>query len=87
MIGKIQVDDENLNHPRFADNIVLISINPQETQTMIEELNSKSKVVGLQINGKNTQVMFNYLVDPTENITLEGKPLKKSTAISTLVKL
>ena len=44
---------------------------------MLEELNIKSKEIGLKMNIKKTQVMINSLADLGEDTTLEETPLEK----------
>ena len=73
----LRIDGEYLSHLRFADDIVLITEDPRNLQKMLEELNIKSKDIGLKMNLKKTQVMINNLADPGEDITLEGTPLEK----------
>ena len=46
------IDDEYLNHLRFADDIILLSGEPQQLQNMLTELNEASVKVGLQMNLK-----------------------------------
>ena len=55
----INIDGENLNHLRFADDIVLISENPDELQAMLSDLNKESLKVGLKMNRSKTKVMYN----------------------------
>ena len=55
--GGINVDGEQLNHLRFADDVVLIASNPRELGEMLQELNARSKEVGLKINPAKTKVM------------------------------
>jgi len=55
----IRVNGENINHLRFADDIVLISNNHTELQSMITELNNESNHLGMKMNMKKTKVMFN----------------------------
>jgi len=73
----INIDGEQLTHLRFADDIVLISTDHREIQMMLEELNTKSKEIGLKMNLKKTQVMLNDLADIGEDITLDGEPLEQ----------
>jgi hypothetical protein len=55
----ISINGERLNHLRFADDIVLISTNANEISDMLNQLNDKSKKLGMKINMKKTKVMFN----------------------------
>ena len=67
----IKIDDEWLNNLRFADDIVLISKDPQELQAMINQLNTYSKAIGLEMNLFKTQIIFNELVDAQDQIIVE----------------
>ena len=67
----IKIDGEWLNNLRFADNIVLISKDPQELQAMINQLNTYSKAIGLEMNLFKTQIIFNELVDAQDQIIVE----------------
>ena len=72
----IIVDGEHLTHLQFADDILLVSHDPQELQTMIRELNVESKKAGLNMNIKKTKVMMsNRLQDFT--ITVNGMIIEK----------
>ena len=44
---------------------------------MLQELNDKSREVGLHMNLKKTQVMINNQADTDNNILLDGAPLEK----------
>ncbi|WP_265430092.1 RNA-directed DNA polymerase, partial [Klebsiella pneumoniae] len=55
----LRINGENLNHLRFADDIVLLSESPAEMQKMLEELQSESLAVGLKINMNKSKVMIN----------------------------
>ena len=67
----IKIDGEWLNNLRFADDIVLISKDPQELQAMINQLNTYSKAIGLEMNLFKTQIIFNELVDAQDQIIVE----------------
>ena len=67
---------KKLSHLRFADDIVLVSHEPKELQTMLKELNSESKAVALEINLKKTLVVFNEQIDGEPEIKIEQTPLK-----------
>jgi hypothetical protein len=53
------INGENLNHLRFADDIVLICNNGQESECMLNQLNEQSSKLGMKINMKKTKIMFN----------------------------
>ena len=55
--GGIEIDDEELTHLRFADDIVLVTSNIGDLQGMLQELEAKSKEIGLKINKSKTKVM------------------------------
>jgi len=67
----IAVDGEHLTHLRFADDILLLSHQPQELQTMMQELDRESRKAGLNMNIKKTKVMMG---DRTQEhkITVQG---------------
>ncbi len=49
---------QNLNHLRFADDIVLISKNLKELETMANELEKTSNRMGLTMNLEITKLSF-----------------------------
>ena len=72
----VVVDGEHLTHLRFADDILLLSHEPQELQKMIRELSEESNKAGLKMNIKKTKVMMcNKLKDYA--ITVQGKTIEK----------
>lgn len=72
----IRIDGEHLTHLRFADDILLVSHEPLELQTMMRELSEESQKAGLKINIKKTKVMMSSrLKDHT--ITVEGRIIEK----------
>ena len=72
----IVINGEYLNHLRFADDILLVSHDPLELQTMIQELSVESKKAGLKMNIKKTKVMMsNQLQDHT--ITVDGVTIER----------
>ena len=73
----IKIDGEQINHLRFADDIILISEEPEEFQTMLNELNNESKKIGLHMNIQKTKVMFNSSADTDKDITLDGVTIEK----------
>ena len=54
-----------MNHLRFADDIVLLSDNPDDLQIMIHELNEASLNVGLEMNLSKTKIMTNDTIPAT----------------------
>ncbi len=49
----ILIDGDNLTHLRFADEILLVSHDPQELESMIRELSRESKKAGLNMNSQD----------------------------------
>ena len=72
----IKIDSETFTHLRFADDIVLVSHDLKELQTVLEELNREIKAVGLEMNIKKTQVMFNEQIDREPEVKIDQIPLK-----------
>ena len=62
-----------LNNLRFADDIVLIASNPDDLQTMVNELSEKSNEAGLKINLQKTKIMAR----DTVNISLGQNQLQQ----------
>ncbi|XP_062532937.1 uncharacterized protein LOC134201708 [Bombyx mori] len=56
----ININGVLLNHLRFADDLILISENPETLQKMIEQLVCESEKVGLSLNTNKTKLMTNY---------------------------
>ena len=54
---RIRLNGEHMSHLRFADDIVTISSNLSELETMLQELDEASRVTGLKMNMKKTKVM------------------------------
>lgn len=55
----IRINGEMLNHLRFADDLIIISDNPDQLQTMLNQLVKESQEVGLQMNLSKTKLMTN----------------------------
>lgn len=55
----ININGRQLNHLRFADDLVLITDNAKTLQQMLQQLAEASRVVGLTINRSKTKVMTN----------------------------
>lgn len=55
----LNIAGARLNNLRFADDIVLLTDNPDELQIMIQELNDASLRVGLEMNLDKTKIMTN----------------------------
>ena len=72
----VNINGENLNHLRFADDIVLISHTTNELQDMLNQLHDKSRLLGLKMNMKKTKVMFNSHV-PESTIAINGHKVEE----------
>ena len=72
----IRVDGEYLNNLRFADDILGSSEKPQELQTMLTDLNTENKKVGLKMNKTKTNVMFNSTAQKVP-IEVDGEQLEE----------
>ncbi|CAF4921267.1 unnamed protein product [Pieris macdunnoughi] len=55
----ININGRQLNHLRFADDLVIISDNAKTLQTMLQQLTEASKIVGLSMNKSKTKIMTN----------------------------
>ncbi|PIK46507.1 endonuclease-reverse transcriptase [Apostichopus japonicus] len=67
----IAVDGEHLTHLRFADDILLLSHQPQELQAMMQELARESRKAGLNMDIKKTKVMMGDRIRGHQ-ITVQG---------------
>ncbi|KAH7666357.1 hypothetical protein AAVH_43283, partial [Aphelenchoides avenae] len=72
----INIDGRRLTHLRFADDIVLVGSSRADVQQRLEELNEKSKAVGLRINKDKTE-WFEYF-QTSERIYLEGEEIRRT---------
>ena len=57
----ININGKRLTNLKFADDIVIFSNSATELQEMLNELNEKSKEVGLQMNPTKTKLMTNSM--------------------------
>ena len=71
----INVDGKNLHHLKFADDIIIISKNLEDAESMLQDLNKESKSFGLSINKNKTKTMGNNLIT-ARNIKLEGEDIE-----------
>ncbi|KAJ8724843.1 hypothetical protein PYW07_015801 [Mythimna separata] len=62
----ININGLNLNHLRFADDIVIFAKRPDILQTMLEQLDLESKKAGLSMNPMKTKIMTNGLREGIE---------------------
>ncbi|KAK6040725.1 hypothetical protein COOONC_21768 [Cooperia oncophora] len=67
----VAVDGKKLSNLRFADDIVLISNNSREMNSLLNELCEAGKAIGLSMNMRKTQTMRNQWCDDGE-VYLEG---------------
>lgn len=74
----IPIDGEKLNHLRFADDIVLITNNLKEAETMVKELEAESKKIGMKINMDKTQMMKNSYVATGESIKCNNQEIRET---------
>lgn len=56
----IKVNGALFNHLRFADDLIILSDNPNDLLIMLEQLVVESAKVGLQLNALKTKVMTNH---------------------------
>ena len=74
--GGVNINAEQLNHLRFADDVVLIARNSYEMQGMLEELNKRGKRVGLKINASKSKVMQTAGMSQA-NLKVDGVPIEQ----------
>ena len=72
----INIDGENLNHLRFANDIATTTENAEELQQMLTDLSRESMKMGLKMNKTKTKVMFIDRVTSNE-IKIDGKTLEE----------
>ena len=75
----IRVNGKNLNHLRFADDIVLIGESKEIVTTLLRELIKASSVAGLKMNFAKTKYMSNK---PGQDIQLDDIIIEKLMSIS-----
>ena len=73
----ININEEDLNHLRFADDIVIISDCINKARKMLERLHQISGRIGLKINTSKTQFMTNLVV--SDKIQIEGYNIDQVT--------
>lgn len=67
----ITIDGENLNHLRFADDIVLVTEGLGEIKEMLRDLDEVCSKIGLKMNLKKTKYMTNLI--PSEELQISGQ--------------
>ena len=71
----VNINGEDLNHLRFADDVVLISDRIDKATQMLHDLEKASKKAGLKINSSKTQYMTNLVM--SGNISLSGNEVQQ----------
>ncbi|GBP53124.1 Putative uncharacterized transposon-derived protein F52C9.6 [Eumeta japonica] len=55
----LNINGENLNHLRFADDLILFSECPIKLERMLQQLSNQSIIAGLSMNTSKTKIMTN----------------------------
>lgn len=55
----LNINGKRLHHLRFADDLILLAENPETLKTMLLDLDTQSRVVGLTMNTQKTKLMTN----------------------------
>ncbi|NNK28772.1 MAG: reverse transcriptase family protein, partial [Flavobacteriaceae bacterium] len=71
----IKIQGENLNHLKFADDIVIFSDNWYDAEIMINDLQQESEKVELKINTSKTKRMSNNKVPPSK-VEIKGTEIE-----------
>ncbi|KAL1447418.1 hypothetical protein WDU94_003530 [Cyamophila willieti] len=58
----ILINNEYLNHLRFADDIVVMSNNTKELESMLKDLTDTCLEIGLKMNLSKTKIMYNAFI-------------------------
>ena len=72
----LEVNGDRINNLRFADDIVLVSTNGDEMEEMLNELDTESLKLGLKMNMRKTEIMYNSFADEKE-VKINGIAVKK----------
>uniref|UniRef100_A0A0K0CZI3 Reverse transcriptase domain-containing protein n=1 Tax=Angiostrongylus cantonensis TaxID=6313 RepID=A0A0K0CZI3_ANGCA len=75
----VKIDDRQLHHLRFADDIVLITPDISQTERMLADFDKACGKIGLQLNLKKTMFMKNGLV-LFAPFTLNGTNISKCSS-------
>ena len=62
---ELNVDGEKLTDLRFADDVALIATSVLDMEVQLNELNQRSKKIGLNIHKGKTKYMTNFQSDET----------------------
>lgn len=84
IIGKLNwdksgicIEGKHISHLRFADDIVLLSENSTELESMLQALQQASREVGLEINLSKTKLMTNAAQN---SVSLDNTPVEYVTS-------
>ena len=75
----INIDGQRLTHLRFADDIILMSSSSKDLETMLRDLDTVSREIGLTMNTSKTKIMTNANVIP---ILIRGEQIEYVTDYS-----
>ena len=70
------IDGQRLTHLRFADDIILMSSSAKDLETMLTDLDTVSREIGLTMNTSKTKIMTNANVIP---IHIKGEQIEYVT--------
>lgn len=70
----LNINGENLNHLRFADDLVIFSERPRSLEQMLQQLSDESAKAGLSMNTTKTKIMTNS--PRTETITINNEQIE-----------
>lgn len=55
------INGENLNHLRFADDLILFSECPKKLEKMLQQLSDESEMAGFLMNTNKTKMMTTHI--------------------------
>ena len=61
----INIDGQRLTHLRFADDIILTSSSAKDLETMLRDLDTVSREIGLTMNTSKTKILTNTNAIPS----------------------
>ena len=77
----IKIGEHNINHLRYADDTVLLAGSEEKLQNLIQIVNTKSMIYGMELNAKKTETMVVTKKQetniPTCNLTVNGLSLRQ----------
>ena len=75
----IKIGGHNINHLRYADDTVLLADSEEKLQSLIQVVNRKSMIYGMELNAKKTETMVVTKKQgtniPSCNLTVNGLSL------------